>query len=597
MKTKRNLIQICLLGALLLALPAAVQAQDYTYTTNADNTLTITRYTGSGGDVTIPGTINGLPVTSIGEGAFDGCGSLTNVTIPNSVTSIGDDAFAYCFRLTGVTIGNSVTSIGDEVFSSCGLTNVTIPNSVTSIGAGAFNDCTHLTNATIGNSVTSIGDEVFSSCGLTSVTIPNSVTSIGAGAFSGCNSLTAITVDTNNPAYSSVAGVLFDKGQTALIAYPAGAGTSYTIPDNITSIGAGAFQFYTNLTGVTIPNSVTDIGDDAFNYCTHLTNATIGNSVTSIGDEAFEGCWSLTSVMIPDSVTSIGDWVFSGCWSLTSVIIGNSVTSIENYAFNECHNLASVTIPNSVTSIEVYAFDYCELTGVYFQGNAPGAGNDLTVFLGDNNATAYYLAGNTGWGPTFDGIPTVELEPPVAGTVYYARQANVSLKIAISDLLTNVTFTEGDYITLVGVGTDGLNLLSTNGTTLFTNSTFILYTNSVTPNVNDSFNYIVSDALGQKSIGTVVLIMSNMTTNIVGQTSPNLVITSTNVTATFFGVPGYQYTVERSTNLVQGLGWVPVSTNTAPANGVFQVIDNFQDLGIPIPPVPSSAYYRLLYNP
>lgn len=180
--------------------------------------------------------------------------------------------------------------------------------------------------------------------------------------------------------------------------------------------------------------------------------------------------------------------------------------------------------------------------------------------------------------------------PPVAGTAYYMRPANVSLKIPISDLLTNVTVAAGDCVTLIGVGTDGFNLLSTNGTTLFTNSTYILYTNSVTPNVNDSFNYAVSDALGQQAIGTVYITMN--TNPIVGQSSPNLIITSTNITATFFGVPGYQYTAERSTNL---LLWVPISTNIAPAIGVFQVIDNFQDLGIPIPPVPSPVYYRLLY--
>jgi hypothetical protein len=183
---------------------------------------------------------------------------------------------------------------------------------------------------------------------------------------------------------------------------------------------------------------------------------------------------------------------------------------------------------------------------------------------------------------------------PVAGTAYYARPANISLKIAISDLLTNVTDVDGFPIALVGVGTDGLNLLSTNGTTLFTNSTYIFYSNSVTPNVNDSFNYTVSDGHGGTGIGTVLITMNN---SIIGQANVNLTVSSTNVTANFFGVPGFQYTVERSTNLTQGLGWVPISTNTAPANGLMQVVDNFQDLGIPIPPVPSTAYYRLRYNP
>ncbi len=81
---------------LLLALPAAMQAQ-YTYTTN-NGTITITEYTGIGGDVTIPATINGLPVTRIGPRAFYGCSNLTSVTIPDSVTCIGEEAFVECLQ-------------------------------------------------------------------------------------------------------------------------------------------------------------------------------------------------------------------------------------------------------------------------------------------------------------------------------------------------------------------------------------------------------------------------------------------------------------------------------------------------------------------
>jgi len=74
-------------------------------------------------------------------------------------------------------------------------------------------------------------------------------------------------------------------------------------------------------------------------------------------------------------------------------------------------------------------------------------------------------------------------------------------------------------------------------------------------------------------------------------------VAAASVTANFFGVPGFQYVVQRSTNLVTGAGWVPISTNTAPPDGLIQVQDTFQGLGIPVPPVPSPVYYRLQYNP
>ena len=278
------------------------------YTTNG-GTITITGFSSPVRAVTIPDTINGLPVTSIGDDAFFqctnltsvtigngvtnignyafyGCTSLTNITIPNSVTSIGNYTFPGCGSLTNITIPDSVTSIGDGTFEWCSsLTNITIPNSVTNIGGGAFMDCTSLTSVTIGTNVASIGDRAFGACSsLTSVMIPSSVTDIRRQVFVGCTSLPAITVDVLNPVYSSVAGVLFNKSQTTLNEYPAGKpGTSYTIP-----------------------NSVVSIGDWAFHYCTSLTNLTIPNSVTSIGNYAFEDCASLTGVHFEGNAPSLG---------------------------------------------------------------------------------------------------------------------------------------------------------------------------------------------------------------------------------------------------------------------------------------------------
>jgi hypothetical protein len=536
---------------LLLALPASVQAQ-FTFTTNS-GAITITGYTGSGGGLAIPSTINGLPVisiadeaflnadsltsvtipssvtnigyeaflgcqglttltigtnvTSIGYSAFWNCSSLTTVTIPssvtsiggyafsfctslnaitvdalnsvyssaagvlfdrsqttliqypggeagsytipNSVTTIGDRAFANCTRLTSVTLGSSVTNIGSDAFYYCtslsairvdALNSVyssvagvlfdksqtaliqcpegqsgayTIPNSVTRIEEYAFYNCASLTNVTIGTNVSSIGDYTFLLCSsLTSVTIPGSVSSIGDYAFSFCTSLTAITVDTNNPAYSSVAGVLFNKSQTTLVEYPSGKARSYTMPNSVTSIGNYAFYECYSLTNVTIGSSVTNIGEGAFIGCTGLTSVTIPNGVSSIGAWAFSSCSSLTSVAIPNGVTSIGFGAFDSCTSLANVTIPNSVTFIGDQAFDSCTSLTSVTIGNRVASLGDYAFLECtSLTGVYFQGNAPSLG--YAVFEYDNNAAVYYLAGTTGWASTFGGCPAVFWNPRV----------------------------------------------------------------------------------------------------------------------------------------------------------------------------------------
>ena len=146
MKSKHNLIEIWMLCAVML--PAAVQAQ-YNYTTN-NGAITITKYTGSGGAVTIPDTIDRLPVTSIGCFASSGYTSLTIITIGNNVTNIGDETFEDCSSLTSVAIPDSVTDIGESAFSSCSsLTNITIGNSVNNIEDLAFGFCTRLTSITI----------------------------------------------------------------------------------------------------------------------------------------------------------------------------------------------------------------------------------------------------------------------------------------------------------------------------------------------------------------------------------------------------------------------------------------------------------------
>ncbi len=416
---------------LLLALPAAVQAQ-FDYETN-NGAITITGYTGPGGAVTIPDAINGLPVTSIGDQAFAGCTSLTGITIPNSVTSIEYNAFDYCTSLTNVTIPNSVTNIGEWAFRECtSLTNVTIGNGVTSIGGNAFDYCTSLTNVTIPNSVTNIGEWAFGGCtSLTNVTIGNGVTSIGGNAFYCCTSLTSVA-----------------------------------IPDSLTSIGLGTFAGCSSLTNITIPNSITDIASGAFAGCTSLTSVTIPDSVKAIGgvcvgcvafstiDGAFGGCTSLTSVTIPSSVTNIANGAFEGCTSLKaftvdalnpvyssvdgvlfdknqttliqcpggkagSYTVPNSVTSIEggrirlgecSGAFGGCTSLTNVTIGNSVTNIGDDAFGNCtNLTSVYFQGNAPAEPGDCAFWIGEwepLNATVYYLPGTTGWGATYGDLPT-----------------------------------------------------------------------------------------------------------------------------------------------------------------------------------------------
>ena len=275
----KNLIKIFLICTLLLlALSVTASAATegyYTYTvSNGEATITDVS-TSISGNITIPSTLGGYPVTTIGYRAFYSCDSLTSVEIGDSITTIGDYAFYSCYRLTSVEILDSVTTIGDDAFSCCkSLTSVVIGDSVTTIGDYAFSFCDRLASVEIPDSVTAIGDYAFFYCdGLTNVVIGDSITVIG-NAFLGCESLTRVDVSENNKKYCSENGVLFNKNKTILIYYPIGkVDKTYIIPDSVTIIDAYAFY-----------------------GCTGLTNVVIGDSVTTIGDCAFSDCGSLTSV-------------------------------------------------------------------------------------------------------------------------------------------------------------------------------------------------------------------------------------------------------------------------------------------------------------
>ena len=216
-------------------------------------------------------------VTSIGNYAFSGCSSLTDITLPSSVTSIKSCAFYKCSQLASIEIPSSVTSIGNSAFQNCtGLTSITIPESVTSIGDSAFRNCTGLTSITISDRVTSIGNYVFWGCSnLTSIVIPDSVTSIGVLAFNDCSSLTSIT-----------------------------------IPDSVTSIGYAAFSDCSSLKIISLSCKSTlkksDFGEqaDLVSYTSHTLKKTEAKAATYAenGNKAYWTCEHCGKYFLSDDI-------------------------------------------------------------------------------------------------------------------------------------------------------------------------------------------------------------------------------------------------------------------------------------------------------
>lgn len=403
MQTPHFLIAAAL-SCVVAALPLrAADLNDLTWTTTGGQVTITDCVTSASGDLVIPATIEGLPVTTIGNNAFRSCDILSSIAIPDSVSTIGSRAFQFCDSLTSMVLPDGISSIASYTFYGCTrLASVTIPNSVISIGSRAFQECALLP----------------------SIVIPDGVLEIASYVFYRCTSLIDIT-----------------------------------IPDSVTTIGEQAFQECESLPTVVIPNSISTIPSRAFYGCTRLTSVTLPASITTIETYAFQGCADLPGIVIPDSVTSIGAYAFQNCTSLIDITIPDGITTIESRAFQYCERLPTVVLPDSISNIASYAFYGCTtLTSITFQGTAPSVGDSAFNNV-PAGATAYVyeqFAGSFGGiGSNWEGF-TVEA---LSGF----NTVGASIVLGSGSVVGTGTYESGSSVTLTAVPEAGYAFLSWSG--------------------------------------------------------------------------------------------------------------------------------------
>ena len=242
---KATFLPLVLFTALVSAASSyALTSGDWTYELDPSNNAIVSSYSGPGGEVAIPATLDGRPVKQVGLSwaPVDFSAGVTKVIIPIGVTTIGASAFSgpSSKGIISVQIPESVTVIEDDAFSGAtDLESVVLPSALTEIGEGVFQNCQSLTSVVLPQALTRIPRLTFARCAkLVSIIIPASVTSIGDEAFSDCASLTQLP-----------------------------------LPANVTNIGYWAFQG-TALTSIVVPNSVVWLGSEAF-LRAPITNAGI----------------------------------------------------------------------------------------------------------------------------------------------------------------------------------------------------------------------------------------------------------------------------------------------------------------------------------
>ncbi len=451
---KRSLFVLAAAALSPLALRGAVEEVGgvaYTYSVTAGQATITSVPADTAGNLTLPQTLGGYPVTAIGDSAFEWRENLASVTIPDDVKTIGARAFRYCSALSSINLGEGLAviknlaftectnltaatlpqtleSIGENAFENCRLPSITLPDSVTNLSYRAFYSCGSLAAAVIGSGVKVIGEEAFGSCAqLGNLQIGANVTHIGAGAFASCTSLASAAIPPSvthigiaaffeTARYKAISDDLFYWGDWCL-------GYKGTIPWRLNlrpgtaGIGAAAFSS-SNLESITLPEEVLYICDKAFQSCSRLESITLGSGTRVIGEDVFAGTkWYNDH---PDNVPLyLGNWCvgskgFDIAWPVT---LRAGTVGVADRAFAS-QDFPAITLPPSIAYIGREAFLGCwAMRRAHFQGNAPEIDGDR-IYDYTQQFTTLVTEGSTGW----DGSPQSAALPAAWPLTGSARQ-------------------------------------------------------------------------------------------------------------------------------------------------------------------------------
>ncbi|MFZ4725069.1 MAG: leucine-rich repeat protein [Paludibacter sp.] len=337
--------------------------------------------------VQIVKTINATPGSLNSQLTSSEKKSITDLTITGSIDAtdfrIMRDSlpFLSVLDISAVTIASYTGSGGTGDYNTTYAANEIPENSFYIPGEEPGIGFSVLTSIKLPTSATSIGEMAFSFCStLGAVTISPLISKIGILAFVGCSA--KISVDANNPYFSSVDGVLFDKAKTTLIQCPLSVTGNYDVPSTVKTITMYGFCFCDKLTSINIPSTVQSIGMYAFTSCSGAINVDANNlNYTSRDGVLFNK--SLTTLIqcgtsiagsytVPLSVDTIADNSFYNCSSMASISIPSSVSYIADLSFYNCSGLASITLnglPISLSSsynvFNNVNFDTCILNVPY----------------------------------------------------------------------------------------------------------------------------------------------------------------------------------------------------------------------------------------
>lgn len=356
----------CLLLSLLMlafCIPAWAESAEWDY----DAAYCVLRgYGGAGGDVVVPGEIDGGTVDVIDINVFTG-ETITSLSLPETVLELRSNAVTWCPNLVSVSLPQSLVVINRLNFGNCNaLAEVTIPAGVRYIGDSSFTFCESLRKITFEGVCPVIDQDCFTVLPEDAVAyVPDDQLEAYAEAFANAGSAvsvqpsgkSAVVVDNNGYVESEFD---FDASTGTITRYN-GYATYLAIPETIggaavKAIGPEAFAHHYYLALLELPEGLETIGESAFYNCATLGHVKFPSTLKTIGDNAFYNAYQGSLFELP-SVQTIGDFAFYFAGIKGSVVLPDGLTSIGTGAFENCGNLGGpLYLPASLETIGDGAF-------------------------------------------------------------------------------------------------------------------------------------------------------------------------------------------------------------------------------------------------
>jgi fibronectin-binding autotransporter adhesin len=548
-------------------------------------------------------------------GAITNTGALTKAGV-NTLFLLADNPFS-----GGLTLSAGTLSRQGGTGSAFGSGNITINGGTLDIYGSTAQVLLNLSGA--GGAISSGFSQANSAVILTNSTdtmFSGAINNLGAGitkkgsgklTLAGANTYSGVTTISlgtlavtnggsisNTTSISLAGGATFDvSGLSSTFALGSGqtltgGGGTGTIAGNV-NLNAGSLAL--NYTNGTPALSVTN---GTFSFNSNTVTVTVSGTPLAAGSYKLiaKTTGGIVSGTLPFAVTvnGVGATAAASLQIISGelyLVVGTTITALTSSknpsGFNNSVTFTASVQTNGVTAGNATGTMTFLTNSVAFTTNGLAGGTtnfSLSVLPRGTNLIMAVYSGDANYLASTNTLnQVVTNHPPVTATMTVQRTAGLSLKVALSDLATNWSDADGDTVTLADI-----NLVTTNGVNLLTNSSWILYTNS--PNVNDQISYGISDAFGGTNIGYINIMVNSSVT---GTNSITSITTGATNVVSAYGIPGYNYILERATNLAPAV-WISVSTNTTATNGVISAPDVFSDLG---GTPPSSAYYRLKWQP